>query len=82
MCSERRRRCEPEAGRPLLHLRLCLGTHLSAISPVVEGVMDALKDLPCEVGADFAIETALREASSGSLSSSRRMECRETPPSS
>ena len=62
MCSEPRGRCEPEAERPFFHLGVCLGAHLSAISPVVEGVMEALKKLPCVVGADFAIETALREA--------------------
>jgi serine/threonine-protein kinase RsbW len=32
------------------------------ISPAVEGVMKASKELPCVAGADFAIETALREA--------------------
>ena len=62
MCSGPGTRREPEAERPLFHLRLCLGAHLSAISPVVDRVMEALKEFPRAVEAEFAIETALREA--------------------
>ena len=62
MGSEARARREPEAERPPFQLRLCLGADVRAISPVVESVMEALKELPCVAVADFAIETALREA--------------------
>ena len=62
MCSGPRTRRETEAERAVFHLRLCLGAHLSAISPVVDGVMEALKEFLRAEEAEFAIETALREA--------------------
>jgi serine/threonine-protein kinase RsbW len=62
MCSETRARCEPDTEQPLVHLRVCLAGDRGAISPVVESLMEALRAFPCAAAADFAIETALREA--------------------
>jgi serine/threonine-protein kinase RsbW len=62
MCSETRARCEPDTEQPLSHLRVCLAGDRRAISPVVESMMEALREFPCAAAADFAIETALREA--------------------
>jgi serine/threonine-protein kinase RsbW len=62
MCSETRSRCEPEREEPLFHLRVCLAGDRSAVSPVVESLMEALREFAGATAADFAIETALREA--------------------
>ena len=62
MCSETRARCEPATEQPLLHLRACLAGDRSAISPVVQSLMEALREFPSAAAADFAVETALREA--------------------
>lgn len=62
MRSERGPGRGPDAEKPLLHRTVRVPGHVSSISPVVDGLMDAVKDSPCVAGREFAIETALREA--------------------
>lgn len=47
--------------KPVFEMKLCLPGHQSSISPVVESLMDVVREAPC-AGKDFEIETALREA--------------------
>src|SRR5262245_40585859 len=46
----------------LFHVSVCLPGHQSSISPVVQGLMELVRENPCGAEGDFEIETALREA--------------------
>lgn len=60
--------CEPtpcsalDGPRLIFHLSVCVPGHRSAISPVVQGVMEVVRETKCAAGKEFEIETALREA--------------------
>ncbi len=55
-------RCVKGAEQPLFHLRVCSPGHRSSISPMVEGLMDVLKETGCAAGKEFEVELALTEA--------------------
>jgi serine/threonine-protein kinase RsbW len=55
-------RCEFEASKLLLKLQITLSANVNAISPVVQGVMTAMREMTCGRGKEFEVETALREA--------------------
>lgn len=62
MSTELTTRCELDGEKPLFHLRVCLPGHQSWISPVAQGLMEAVRETQCAAGKEFEIETALREA--------------------
>src|SRR5271165_5029090 len=46
----------------MIRIEVTLNADATAISPVVEGIMEMARRLECAVGKEFEIETALREA--------------------
>ena len=55
-------RCEKGAGQPLFHLRVCCPGHRSSISPMVQSLMEVVKETDCAAGREFEVELALHEA--------------------
>jgi serine/threonine-protein kinase RsbW len=55
-------RCALDGAKFLFHLSVCVPGHWSSISPVVQGVMEVVREARCAAGKEFEIETALREA--------------------
>lgn len=62
MPAERLPRCEFESDKLLLKLDVVLQGETSAISPVVQAVMEMVAAMKCAQGKEFEIEIALREA--------------------
>jgi anti-sigma regulatory factor (Ser/Thr protein kinase) len=54
--------CEFEPNKLILRLNITLQADTQAISPVVDGVMAAAREMKCAAGKELEIETALREA--------------------
>ena len=46
----------------MIRIEVTMNADPSAISPVVEGIMEMARKLECAAGKEFEIETALREA--------------------
>ena len=46
----------------MIRIEVTLNADPSAISPVVEGIMEMARRLDCVAGKEFEVETALREA--------------------
>ncbi len=46
----------------MIRIEVTLNADPTAISPVVEGIMEMARGLECTAGKEFEIETALREA--------------------
>ena len=46
----------------MIRIEVTLNADPTAISPVVEGIMEMARRLECAAGKEFEIETALREA--------------------
>ncbi len=55
-------RREIEARQPLFHLRVCAPGHRSSISPMVQSLMEVVKETDCAAGKEFEVEIALQEA--------------------
>jgi serine/threonine-protein kinase RsbW len=55
-------RTELERTKPRLDIKACVSGHRGAIAPVVEGLMEAMRDAGCATGREFEIELALQEA--------------------
>jgi serine/threonine-protein kinase RsbW len=54
--------CNFEADKLILKLRVTLVAETTAVDPVVQGVMDIVKQMQCASGKEDAIELALTEA--------------------
>ena len=52
----------PGCKTPMIRIEVTLNADPTAISPVVEGIMEMARRLECAAGKEFEIETALREA--------------------
>lgn len=55
-------RCEFESSKLVMRLNMTLAASVSAIDPVVSGVMHLVKEMKCSAGHEFEVEMALREA--------------------
>jgi serine/threonine-protein kinase RsbW len=53
---------EFDRSKLMIRIEVTLNADPSAISPVVEGIMEMARRLECAAGKEFEIETALREA--------------------
>jgi serine/threonine-protein kinase RsbW len=75
MPAQRPPRCEFESDKLLLQLDVVLQGETSAISPVVQAIMDLVARMKCAQGKEFEIEIALREA----LANAVKHGCRNDP---
>jgi serine/threonine-protein kinase RsbW len=55
-------RCEFDGGDLVLRIERTIPGHVSAIGPVVEQVMEVVRQMGCAAGKEFEVETALQEA--------------------
>ncbi len=62
MSRDSRPRCEFEGDKLIVRFEITLAADVKAISPVVEGVMNVVRQMGCAEGKEFEIETSLREA--------------------
>ena len=53
---------EFDRSKLMIRIEVTLNAESTAISPVVEGIMEMARRLECAAGKEFEIETALREA--------------------
>jgi serine/threonine-protein kinase RsbW len=53
---------ELDRTKPMIRIEVTLNADPTAISPVVEGIMEMAGRMDCAAGKEFEIETALREA--------------------
>ena len=53
---------EFDRSKLMIRIEVTLNADPTAISPVVEGIMEMARGLECAAGKEFEIETALREA--------------------
>jgi len=53
---------ELDRAKLMIRIEVTLNADATAISPVVEGIMEMARRLDCAAGKEFEIETALREA--------------------
>src|SRR6516164_6883423 len=53
---------EFERNKPMIRIEVTLNADPTAISPVVEGIMEMARRMECASGKEFEVETALREA--------------------
>ena len=54
--------CQFEADKLILKLSVSLAAKKEAVDPVVQGIMDVVRQMECAAGKDDAIELALTEA--------------------
>ena len=54
--------CNFDPGKLVLKLKVTLAADKDAIDPVVQGIMDVVRDMQCAAGKEDAIELALSEA--------------------
>jgi len=59
--------CNFEADKLILKLRVTLVAEKTAVDPVVQGVMEIVKQMQCATGKEDAIELALAEALSNAV---------------
>ena len=52
----------PDCKAPMIRIEVTLNADPTAISPVVEGIMEMARRMECAAGKEFEIETAIREA--------------------
>jgi serine/threonine-protein kinase RsbW len=62
MAEEEITRCEFEPDKLVLRLELTFVADTQAITPVVDRVMEAAREMSCAQGKEFEIEVSLREA--------------------
>jgi len=55
-------RCEFEALKLILRLETIIPADIDSVSPVVDRVMDLVRQMKCAAGKELEVETALREA--------------------
>ncbi len=55
-------RVDFDRSKLMIRIEVTLNADSTAISPVVEGIMEMARRLECAAGKEFEIETALREA--------------------
>ena len=56
------KRCEFDEEKLILRLERTMPADVGLISPVVESVMEMVRQMGCAAGQEFEVETALREA--------------------
>ncbi len=54
--------CEFEIGKLAMRFEIVFAADVSAISPVVDGVMKLVSQMDCAAGKEYEVEIALREA--------------------
>lgn len=62
MASEHPRQCHFESDRLVLGLDLNLPAKVKAIRPVVEHIMQKVREMGCAEGKEFEVETSIHEA--------------------
>jgi serine/threonine-protein kinase RsbW len=62
MSTEQVRSCNFEADKLILQLRVTLTADKEAVDPLVQGVMQIVRQMQCALGKEDAIELALAEA--------------------
>lgn len=62
MPSDEMRTCNFEADKLILQLRVTLTADKNAVDPLVQGVMQIVRQMQCALGKEDAIELALAEA--------------------
>ncbi len=62
MADEPARRCIFNDEDLLLRMEMTIPAQVTAITPLVDGVLKLVQEMECAVGKEFEIETALREA--------------------
>ncbi len=62
MPRESKPRCDFDSRDLIVQLELTIAAEVTAISPVVDGVMRIVSQMKCAAGKEFEVETALREA--------------------
>jgi serine/threonine-protein kinase RsbW len=62
MAEEPSNGCSFDPGKLVLKLKVTLAADKNAIDPVVQGIMDVIRDMQCASGKEDAIELALSEA--------------------
>ncbi len=74
-------RCEFDSDNLLLKLDATLQADIHAMSPVIESIMEIVKDMGCAAGREFEIELALNEALANAIEhgsahdSAKRIQC-------
>jgi serine/threonine-protein kinase RsbW len=62
MSNESLKRCEFDSGDLLVKLDVTLPGDVKAVTPVIQEIMSAIKEMDCAPGREFEIEVALCEA--------------------
>ena len=62
MASDSMPRCDFDSKELTLKLDMSIAAHVDNISPVVERVMEIVREMKCAAGKEFDVEMALREA--------------------
>jgi serine/threonine-protein kinase RsbW len=62
MSNEQPPRCEFDARDMVIRLTIAIAADVQAISPVVDRVMDIVREMKCAAGKETDVEMALREA--------------------
>ena len=66
---------EFDADKMVMKLGLTIPADVMAITPLVESIMDQVRDMSCAVGKEFEIETSLREALANAIVHGCRGDC-------
>ena len=62
MSSDSKPRCDFESDKLVVRLDIIVAADVNAISPIVQGVMEIIREMKCTAGKEYEIELALREA--------------------
>jgi len=62
MSSDSKSRCEFESDKLVVRLDIIVAADVNAISPIVQGVLEIIREMKCAAGKEYEIEFALREA--------------------
>jgi serine/threonine-protein kinase RsbW len=67
MVAETSASCEFESSQLLVRLDVVIAADVNAISPVVDGVMNVVREMKCAAGKEHEVEFALHEALSNAI---------------
>ena len=62
MSSDSKPSCEFESDKLVVRLDIIVAADVNAISPIVQGVMEIIREMKCTAGKEYEIDLALREA--------------------
>lgn len=62
MSSDSKPSCEFQSDKLVVRLDIIVAADVNAISPIVQGVMEIIREMKCAAGKEYEIDLALREA--------------------